>query len=266
MSDDFKDLRTSLRQSADGFRPRLDASALAETGRARSRWRTIVGSLGATIAAAVAALIVVPFLLRPPAPVPATPAPMGASPSESAPTFDPTRPSHDPTGNESAKRLDSMKTPLAGAVTPDGSWKELTVAEANLRVKYQPNWTVNEGTWGVIWITAPSGYSLHLATNTLQQTCDDGPATPESQIATTDLVAITSLGKGRVVIRWHGGGQSPAALNLAQHSRTKSCWQKFLNYAGVDDAYLGSADNFANPTVNELDEAVAILTSASRVH
>lgn len=261
MPDDFNDLRTSLKRSTEAFRPELDASALEETSRARSRRRTIIGGVSATLAVALAAVIVVPYAVVQRATVPAAPAPLGASPFESAPTLGPT-----PSDGNTVKRFDSMTMPVPGAVAPDASWSRAIAASANLQAQYPPDWIMLEGRWGVISIMAPSGYTIDLRTDTQQESCDDGAATTARQIATTDLVAITSLGKGAVAIRWRDGGKSPVSINLAQHSATKPCWQKFLNYGGVDDAYLGSADNSANPTVTELDQAVAILASASRVH
>jgi hypothetical protein len=44
------------------------------------------------------------------------------------------------------------------------------------------------------------------------------------------------------------------------------CYVDHLNYGGSKDAYLGSQDNGGNPTKKELDEIVAILASATRVH
>ena len=73
-------------------------------------------------------------------------------------------------------------------------------------------------------------------------------------------------GKGPVVIRWQNGGEFPVSLNLAQHNPTKPCWQLYVNYGGIDNVYIGSADNTANPTAAELDEAVAILANATRIH
>lgn len=264
MSGDLNDLRTSLKQSAYGFRPSLDASALAKTGRERSRRRMIIGGLAGTLAVAVAAVVAAPALLVR-ATVPAAPAPPSVTQFESAPTFHPARPSDDDTGHNVAKQFDSMATPVPGAVVPDGSWKTLTMATANLRVSYPPNWAMNDH-WGEISITAPSGYTIILLTNRLPSSCDDGSAATERQIARADIAATTSLGKGPVVTRWRDGGEFPASINLAQHSATKPCWQRFLNYGGVDDVYLGSADNSANPTESELDQAVAILASASRLH
>jgi hypothetical protein len=264
MSDDFNDLRTSLKQAAEAFRPDLDASALAGTSRARSRRRMIIGALAGALAVAVVAVLAFPGVLALRAMVPAAPAPASAPPS--VPTSDPTRPSSNGAGNNGANQFEAMTMPVAGAVVPDGSWKMLTMPTANLELRYPSNWTVREGEWGITWIMAPSGYTIEVNTNRLQEPCDDGAAATDPKIATTDLVAVTALGKGAVVIRWHGGGASPVSINLAQHSGTKACWQKFLNYAGVDDIYVGSGDNVANPTVEELDQAVAILASASNVH
>ncbi|MCA0294320.1 MAG: hypothetical protein LCH96_03200 [Actinobacteria bacterium] len=254
MADDFDDLRdlgglrTSLKLAADDFRPSFDASAMAEAGRARSRRRTIIGGIVSTLAVVVAAMLVVPTLLRPPATLPAAPAPPSAPGTGVAQTFDP------------------MTAPVPGAVAPDGFWRTTTVATANLKVSYPADWTESEDQWGVLRITAPSGYFLELRTDALQSTCDDGADSVDGRIARTDLSATTSLGKGAVVVRWHNGGSSPVSLNLAQHSRTGSCWQRFLNFAGVDDVYLGSGDNAANPTPHELDQAVAILLGATLLH
>jgi hypothetical protein len=258
MSDDFNDLRTSLKQSALAFRPELDASGLAETGRARSRRRTIIGAVGGTLAGAVAALLVVPPLLAPPAIVPAAPLPPSAAPSSPAPGGGASNP---------AGPFEPMKMPAAGTVVADGFWKTLTMPTANLQLRYPSTWSVMEGDWGITWIVAPSGYTMLVNTNRLQDQCDDGPDGNDPKIATTDLVAVTSLGRGPVVIRWRDAGESPVSINLAQHNgRGGACWQKVLNYAGVDDIYVGSGDNVANPTEEELDQAVAILASASTLH
>lgn len=265
MSGEFNDLRTSLKESAAAFRPELDASALVLASRARSRRRTIVGSVGATIVVAIVAVMAVPSLLVPRASVPAAPAPPSAVPS--LPTTSAPTPSGSGSGSL-AGQFDSMPMPTAGAVAPDGFWKTLTMTTANLQLRYPPNWTVMDGDWGITRIVAPSGYTVLVNTNKLQEPCDDGPAAAtDPKIATTKLDAVTSLGRGAVVIRWRDGGASPASINLAQRNgRGSACWQKLLNYAGVDDIYVGSGDNVANPTVAELDQAVAILTSASTLH
>lgn len=268
MSDDFTNLRTSLRESANGFRPELDASALARRGRARSRRRTIIAGWAGTLAVAVAALLAVPGLLAPPATVPAAPVRPSVAASGSAPTVAPIRPGNDATGNAGGTKFEAMQTPLVGAVKPDSSWKEVTLVPANLRLTYPPSWTVFDDERAVVWIQAPSGYSLSIIPDGTGSACTGVPSPNERQLGSIDLVATenNARGKGPLVIRWQNGGTFPVSINLAQRNPVGPCWQLYVNYGGVDNVYIGSADNTANPTAAELDEAVAILANATRIH
>lgn len=265
MSGDFNDLRTSLRQSVEAFRPPLDASDLADAGRARSRRRRGIGALVATLAVALAALLGAPSMLGPGVNVPA--APVSPTASDSAPTIAPMR-AGDATGSAGAAGFAAMAAPRVGAVTPDGTWREVTVLPANLRVVYPPSWKAFDDQWGVIWLKAPSGYSLSIVSDGSGAACTGVPPADEQQLASVDLVPTENEARGRgpVVIRWRNGGTFPVSVNLAQHNPTSPCWQLYVNYGGIDNIYLGSAANTVNPTAAELDEAVAILVNAARIH
>lgn len=176
--------------------------------------------------------------------------------------FNPTQPEPDNSGKEVVKPYKPMTTPAAGTVQPDQSWKTLKVPRANLSVRYPSNWKVTDDHKGVIWIKAPSGYIVDLLTNGMRESCDSGAMPDSERLATTELV-VAGDDTGPVEIRWENSGEFLVWIGLVQSSARHACFQKYLNYGGKDDVYLGSADNSANPTRAELDQAVAILASAS---
>ena len=180
--------------------------------------------------------------------------------------FNPTRPSGDASGGTAIDVHDAMDTPELGAVTPDGSWKTLNVKAANLAVGYPSNWRVTDARGGVIWIKAPGGYIVDLLTNMPAEGCDAGPLAASESLGQTALEAgERSLGSGPVEIRWDNSGEFPVWVGLTQRGAGKACYQRSLDLGGAEDVYLGSADNSVNPTQNELEQAVAIPASATRL-
>ena len=182
-------------------------------------------------------------------------------------SFDPTRGTSDASGGTTIDVYQTMDAPALDAVKPTDSWKTVRVKAANLAVRYPSSWKVVDGQGGVLWITAPSGYIIDLLTNTAAERCDAGDLATAMRIGSASIQATAkSFGSGPVDLVWRNGGEFPVWVGLMQKTDVKNCYQQYLNYGGVADVYLGSADNSANPTQKELNQAVAILASARRLH
>lgn len=180
------------------------------------------------------------------------------------PDFDPTRPVEDAAGDQVIEAFDAMALP--DLTVSSRSWKSLEVAEANLSVRIPPKWTVVDNGDGVLWIKAPSGYIVDLLTNGMAESCDAGPLPGSEHLGVVDgLEAVAPGAAGTPEIRWVNGGEYPVWIGLALRP-DKPCYQHYLDYGGSKPVYLGSADNSANPTAKELDQAVAILASARRLN
>jgi hypothetical protein len=178
--------------------------------------------------------------------------------------FHPTQPEPDAAGKEAVKTFTPMATPVPGAVEPGSNWETLKVTRANLSLRHPSNWKVTKADGGIIWIKAPSGYILDVLTNGDAESCDAGVMPGSETLATTGLV-VAGTDPGPVEILWENGGEFPVWVGLAQRSAMHACFQRYLNYGGKDDVYVGSADNSANPTKAELDQALAILASVQRL-
>jgi hypothetical protein len=165
------------------------------------------------------------------------------------------------------KPFDSMPKPALGTITPDSTWKTVKVPAANLVVRYPPTWKATDQGDGVLWIKAPSGYIIEAVTNMRSGPCDNAPRGTWERVGDVTIRAGSrSLGSGAVEIRWEDGGEFAAWVGLAQHNAAKDCYQGILDFGGTKNVYLATADDVDNPTVRELDEAVAILAGASRLH
>lgn len=131
MSDDFEDLRHSLKRTADEFRPELDPAALAESGRRKRSRRNLVAGLAGAGALAVAAVMMVPSLLPAPAVVPAIPAP--AATASATPT----------TPATSAPPQAGQKYPAITSTVDTSGWKTFTSREYPVTFSYPGNWTLD---------------------------------------------------------------------------------------------------------------------------
>lgn len=80
MVDEMDDLRANLRASADGFRPELDAAALAEAGRRRQRRNRVIGGVAGVAALALVVGVGASAILNLPTEHRAVPADAPASP------------------------------------------------------------------------------------------------------------------------------------------------------------------------------------------
>jgi hypothetical protein len=187
--------------------------------------------------------------------------------TRSNPAFNPTQPSDNGAGEMVMKPFDSMPKPALGTITPDSTWKTVKVPAANLVVRYPPTWKATDQGDGVLWIKAPSGYIIEAVTNMRSGPCDNAPRGTWERVGDVTIRAGSrSLGSGAVEIRWEDGGEFAAWVGLAQHNAAKDCYQGILDFGGTKNVYLATADDVDNPTVRELDEAVAILAGASRLH
>lgn len=162
-----------------------------------------------------------------------------------------------------------MSTPAVGAVSPDSSWKTYTSQDGNVTVRYPSTWTVDdEGlALGIVWIVAPSGHIIDLLTNGTGDPlkCDSGGPGVEVLGTVAEAQATSKSATGPAEIRWTNGGETSARVELTQPgSQPQGCYYRYLSFGGTEAVYLGSADNLANPTPEELDQAVAILASARR--
>lgn len=179
------------------------------------------------------------------------------------PDFDPTQPVRDEVGNEVMAVYDGMAAP--DLTLSSASWKLLEVEKANLSVRVPPKWKVTDDGEGVIWIEAPSGYIVDLLTNGMLEACSAGQLPGSKSLATVDGLEAGAPGfTGTPEIRWVNGGQYPVWVGLALDRVENACFERYLDFGGKP-VYLGSADNSANPTAKELDQAIAILASAKRL-
>ncbi|MGV8910138.1 MAG: hypothetical protein ACOH1Y_14250 [Propionicimonas sp.] len=182
------------------------------------------------------------------------------------PGFNPTQPSDNGAGEMVMKPFDSMAKPSLGTIRPNSTWKTLKVPAANVVVRYPPTWKATDQGDGVLRIKAPSGYVIAAATNVRSGACDNAPrSTWESVGEVTIKAGSRSFGSGPVEIRFEDAGEFAAWVGLAQHNAVKDCYQGILDFGGTKNLYLATADDIENPTVQELDEAVAILASATRL-
>ncbi|WP_298134253.1 hypothetical protein, partial [Micropruina sp.] len=180
------------------------------------------------------------------------------------PDFDPTQPVEDEAGDEVIEVFDTMKAP--DLTVSSESWKSLDVKAANLSVRVPPKWKVIDDGEGVIWIKAPSGYIVDLLTNGGQEACSAGPLPGSEALGVVDGLEAAAPGlTGTPEIRWVNDGQYPVWIGLTLERADKACFERDLDFGGKHPVYLGSADNGANPTPKELDQAVAILASARRL-
>ena len=183
------------------------------------------------------------------------------------PAFDPTRPLDNGAGESVVNVFDQMSTPTVGTVTPDQTWKTYTSKVGNVTVRYPGSWKVDEtlGDYGITWIVAPSGYTVDLLTNESGPVwCDKDHGLSEvlGSVAETKVTAAGSTGPAE--IRWANGGELPVWVGLSRPAQS-GCYDTDLSFGGTASVYLGSADNWDNPTAKELDEAIAIIASARRV-
>jgi hypothetical protein len=137
MTDDFESFRESLRESADGFRPRLDPEELAASGRRRQRRNVVIGGAASATVLAVAALVV-PALLRPGA-VPAFPA--GATSASAAPV--PTTSPSGPASSGTPGRYPGLRDGV-----PTNDWKTFSSKEYPITFAYPSDWTVDDDLGG----------------------------------------------------------------------------------------------------------------------
>ncbi len=181
------------------------------------------------------------------------------------PGYAPTQPTDDGTGRQVVSVYDAMTTPTLGTVTPDASWKTYTSTRGNVTVRYPSTWTVDDSAGGgVVWLVAPSGYTVDLLTNGSGSRQCDQDRGPSQVLGTVDQVPVPSDdGTWPAEVRWINGGEYPVWLGLTRADGS-GCYLTGLAVGGVADVYLGSADNMANPTPEELDQAVAVLASARR--
>ena len=180
------------------------------------------------------------------------------------PDFDPTRPVEEDAGNEGIQVFEAMAEP--DLTVESDSWELLEVADANLSVRIPPKWKVLEQDGGVIWIKAPSGYIVDVLTNGMLEACSAGSLPGSESLGTVDGLEVGAPGlSGSPEIRWVNGGEYPVWVGLALRRTDHACFERELDFGGKEPVYLGSADNDANPTPKELDQAVAILASAQRL-
>lgn len=180
------------------------------------------------------------------------------------PDFDPTLPVEDAAGDEVIPSYDAMTEPDR-SLSSD-SWELLEVADANLSVRIPPDWEVLNQGGGVIWIQAPSGYIIDVLTNGMLEACSAGALPGSRSLGVVDGVEAGAPGfSGTPEIRWVNGGEYPVWVGMTLDRPDKACFEQYLDLGGEDPVYLGSADNSANPTVAELDQAVAILASARQL-
>ncbi len=180
------------------------------------------------------------------------------------PDFDPTLPVEDAAGNEVIEAFDAMAAP--DLTLSSASWKLLEVEDANLSVRVPPKWTVIDDGEGVIWLQAPSGYIVDLLTNGMLEACSAGPLPGSERLGAVEGLEAGAPGlAGTPEIRWVNGGQYPVWVGLTLERAGRACFEQYLDFGGRYPVYLGSADNSANPTAKELDQAAAILASAQRL-
>jgi hypothetical protein len=130
MSDDFDDLRSSLKRASDDFRPALDPAVLAEAGRRGQRRRNTILSIGGVGALVVAVALVVPALMPAPSVVPAIPAPAAT----------PATPSSTPT--PTTRPVGGPYPVIQGTVSTQG-WKTFASKEYPVTFKYPANWSID---------------------------------------------------------------------------------------------------------------------------
>lgn len=125
MHDDFDGLRASLRASADGFRPHLDAGELARAGRQVQRRNRALGGIAGLAVLVVAAGFGVPAILNTGTERPAFPATV---PSDAPPSTTPVR------GDEGSEIPGDKGTLPAGVALPhegkpaaadEGAWESV---------------------------------------------------------------------------------------------------------------------------------------------
>lgn len=182
------------------------------------------------------------------------------------PGFAPTRAEDDGTGRPVVSVYDDMSTPTVGTLTPDSSWKTYTSQTGNVAVRYPSTWAVEDATDGIVRIVAPSGYAIDLLTDQARGRWCDSDRGPSEVLGTVDQTQTQTQSTGRTgaaEIRWTNGGELPVWIGLT-HPDGTGCYRTGVGFGGAAAVYLGSADNGANPTPHELDQGVAILSSARR--
>lgn len=172
-------------------------------------------------------------------------------------------PAFAPTRDPAAPTYRTLPKPIPGSAEPDGTWKTLSSDRANLSLRYPPSWRLREFSSSAILI-APGGYAIEMAVDPARR-CDSGGMQPADRIVAAKVEATTdSLGSGPVEIWWQNGGEFPPWVGLVRRNADAGCYQRYLNFGG-DDVFVGSIDNGMDLTKAELDEAIAILASATRL-
>jgi len=187
------------------------------------------------------------------------------------PGFDPTFPEKDASGRYKFWTFDPM-TPKLG--TDTSTWKTLKVPRSRVSVRVPPKWKVSDDldVDGHATLKAPSGYAIDVRLDGGDQMVCRARSRTEPPLSlgqVGDLVAPDLGGESRSVeIWWQDATWHPVEvwLSLVQPSDdTAWCSQGNIDYGNGHSVYVGSADNVKNPTPAELNQAVAILASVTRL-
>lgn len=182
------------------------------------------------------------------------------------PDFAPTQPVDNGSGEPVIEQFEPMSVPEGWQASVTDDWETLEVPEANLAVRYPGDWVATDQGDGVIWITAPSGYIVDLLTNSPLEKCVAGDLPGSERLGTVSgLQAKSTTTAGEPEIRWQNGGEFPVWAGLVLAGQDQTCFEWYLDFGGKQPVYLGSADNSANPTDQELEQALGILASARRL-
>jgi len=188
-------------------------------------------------------------------------------------SFDPTRPDAD----GAMAKYANMATPRWGAVQSDGSdWFTLKVAEAGIELRHPENWIVlavpDDEHWELI---GPEGYRLvvqlardgdeYFATGAAGEKLGELAGVQASASMATDFSDSTGDASAAPEVRWVNGGVDPVSVELTLTSVDGKRQQDLLRFGAHRGVRIGTGVVSENPSPEELDQAIAILTSVRAV-